>query len=174
MWDRTMKLAAVSAGGMSSLMSSVLNPNFKGIPDAKALAKYLINAMITIKKNDLPIRIYISQDVSNKIGNLLAALGVKFRTIPADKMQPPYIFLTTEDNYLVIKTVDSNGKEIASYKTPFPKFIEAFEEFFTRYKERRTQRKEKEALPPVDEVIVSSESLKKFMEKYRELFGEDL
>jgi len=168
-----MNLNTVSAGGTSINIARVLSPSFRGIPDATALAKYLIRTLVFIKKNNLPIKIYLTQDVTAKIGNILTALGVKFKTIPASRMEPPYILLSAEDNYIVIKTVDSSGREIASYKAPLSKFIEAFELLSSSYR-KKSKQKEKSSEPQlVDEIIVSAESLEKFLERYRDILEEE-
>lgn len=168
-----MKLNTIPGGGVNiSVISSILNPNFKGIPDARSLAKYVIRSLIEIKKNNLQIKIYLSQDVTNKIGNILLSMGVKFKTIPVTKMEAPYIFLTVDDNYIVIKTANADGRELATYKAPFSKFVEAIESFFSSYKSKKAKKKENQ-MKHVDEVIISSDDLKKFLEKYKFIFGED-
>jgi len=160
----------MSAGGTTSLISSILNPSFGGAPDAKALAKYLVNATLVIKRNDLPVRIYLTHDVTEKIGDILSAMGVRFKTVPVDRMEPPYIFLTLEDTYLIIKTVDINGKEVRTFRTPFSEFIEALKEYAShRMRKRKREEEEKRTVYIDDEM---TKDLKKFMEWYGKTFGE--
>jgi len=164
-----MNLASMPTSVGSSI-ATILNPSFKGIPDAKALATYLLNALAQIKKENLPIKIYLTQDVSNKIGNLLTAMGVKIRTLPADKMEPPYIFIYTEGSDIVIKTVDSDGKEINSFRAPFTKFVETFETLVVSKKEKKAKQKEKPQV--VDEIFVDTRDLQKFMEHVEKIIGK--
>jgi len=166
---RHMNLASMSIPAGSAI-TAVLNPSFKGIPDAKALATYLLNALVQIKKENLPVKIYLTQDVSNKIGNLLTSMGIKIRTIPADKMEPPYIFIYAEGSDIVIKTVDTDGKEVNTFRAPFAKFVETFETLVTSKKERKVKQKEKPQV--VDEVFVGTEDLHKFMEYVEKIIGK--
>lgn len=155
--------------GSQNMVSLVLNPGFKGVPDTQTLAKYLLNALLTISRNKLDVRLYVTKDVSAKIGNLLLSMGVKIRTIPADKMTPPYIMLTSEDGNLLLKTVDQDGKEIASYRVPLAKFVEDLEEYYSRLKEKRTAgRKDKQKKGEVDEIILSETELLKYVEDLEE------
>jgi len=164
-----MSLAVSTPVGTS--IAAILNPSFKGVPDAKALATYLLNALAQIKKENLPIKIYLTQDVSNKIGNLLTAMGVKIRTIPVEKMEPPYIFIYLEDGDVVIKTVDANGKEVNTFRAPFSKFVEELEAIATSKKEKKTS-KQREKPQVVDEIFLGTEDLHKFMERLEKILGK--
>jgi len=150
---------------------AILNPSFKGVPDAKALATYLLNALAQIKRENLPIRIYVTQDVSNKIGNLLTAMGVKIRTIPVEKMEPPYIFIYQENGDVVIKTVDANGKEVNTFRAPFSKFVEELEAVATSKKEKKAG-KQREKPQVVDEIFLDTEDINKFMERLEKIVGK--
>lgn len=165
-----MSTAPMPAVGVSPI-TTVLNPSFKGVPDARTLATYLLNALVQIKKEDLPIKIYLTQDVTNRIGNILTALGVKIRTVPVEKMSPPYIFIYTENGDIVVKTADSDGKEVSSFRAPFNKFVEAFEALFTSKKERKAKQKEKPTV--VDEAFLGTEDLHKFVEQLNNLIGRE-
>jgi len=160
---------SINMGG-GNLIATVLNPSFKGVPDAVSLAKYLLNALYVIKKHDLPIHIYIDHDLTPKIGPILQAMGVKFKTIPVEKMVPPYIFIDSEDGYVVIKSVDSSGKEVSSFRAPLTKFIEAFQEFYL--KEKKAAKKEKAKKDVVDEAIVSLPDIEKFISEHKDIFEE--
>jgi len=157
--------------GPNVALMNVLNPSFKGVPDAKAVAVYLLNALIQIKKEGLPVKIYLTQDVTNKIGNILTSLGIKIRTVSAEKMSPPYIYLFTENGDIVIKTVDPEGKEVASIRAPFNKFIDAFEAAFTSKRDKKAKAKEKPVV--VDEIIASDIEPEKFLEHVEKLIKRD-
>lgn len=134
---------AISAGGsVGALVASVINPGFRGIPDAGATVKFLLNAMLTIKKYDLPVRIYLTKDVSEKIGSILSAMGVKFKLVPVDKMSPPYIFIYQSETYFVVKTVDEDGKEVSEFSVPASKFIEELQSYITKRRARAKRGKD--------------------------------
>lgn len=137
----------------SAMLSSLINPAFRGLPDASAVARYLINAMVSIKKYDLPMRIYVTREVTEKIGGILAAMGVRFKLIPTDKMDPPYIFIYQSDTYFVIKTVDEGGREVAEFSVPIAKFVEELQSYLSkgRGKPKRSKVEEVNALIIGDE-----------------------
>ncbi|MEM4787705.1 MAG: hypothetical protein QXV28_06995 [Ignisphaera sp.] len=137
-------------------IASILNPGFKGIPDAGAVAKYLLNAMITIKRYDLPIRIYLTKDVAEKIGNILSAMGIRFKLLSIDKMTPPYIYIYAKDQYFVVKTVDENGNEVAEFSVLSTKFIENLQAFIIKKKRGSKQKKNGEE---VEELIIHPDFL---------------
>jgi len=160
--------ATISIGGSTGVaIASVLNPGFRGIPDAGAVVKYLLNAMSTIKRYDLPVRIYLTKDVAEKIGNILAAMGVRFRLVPVDKMSPPYIYIYAKDQYFVVKTVDENGKDVAEFSVPSSKFIEELQAFITRRREGAKRRKKEEEGEEVEELTIHSDFLT-YMKKAEE------
>lgn len=160
---------SISVGGVAgALVASVLNPGFKGLPDAGAAARFLLNAMLTIKKYDLPVRIYLTKDVSEKIGNILAAMGVKFKLVPVDKMTPPYIFIYQSDTYFVIKTVDEGGREVSEFSVPITKFVEELQSYATR---RRSRVKKEKAEGEVNSLIIE-DSFVEHMKKLEKEQGE--
>ena len=166
-----MRTASIpTGGGSASAILSVLNPSFKGVADAKTLARYLLTALTVIKKQNLPVKIYVTQDITDKLGNILTALGVRFRTIPVDAMSPPYIFLYTENGDIVVKTVDADGKEVATFRAPFAKFVEYFEELFNAKKPKKPK---KEKVQRVDEVYLPSETAETFIEHMKDEILED-
>lgn len=149
-----------TVGRLANPATAILSPSFKGVPSAETLARYLLRALAEIKRCGLPVRVYLTQEVTRAVGNLLLLLGVRFKTVPASKMQPPYILLSSEGDYIVVETVDAGGRTLATYRAPFTKFVEALASLITR---RRTGGRERtEHL--VDEVIVSQEALERILE----------
>lgn len=135
-------------------VASVLNPGFKGIPEAGAAVKYLLNVMSAIRRYDLPIKIYVTKDVSDKIGNILTAMGVRFKLVPADKMTPPYIYIFSNETYFVVKTVDENGKDVAEFSVLASKFIESLQDFISRRRGELKQKKKEKKPDDVNELLV--------------------
>lgn len=147
-------MSTISIGGSTgAIVASIINPGFKGIPDAGATVRFLLNAMLTIKKYDLPIRIYVTKEVSEKIGNILSAMGIKFKLVPVDKMTPPYIFIYQSETYFVVKTVDEGGKEATEFSVPVSKFIEELQGYMTRRRGRSKKEGEVSNLIITDDFV---------------------
>ncbi|MEM1693967.1 MAG: hypothetical protein QXE75_05025 [Sulfolobales archaeon] len=164
-------MSTLSIGSVGVTVTSILNPGFRGIPNAGAVVKYLLNAMITIKRYDLPVRIYLTKDVSERIGNMLTAMGIKFRLVSVDKMTPPYIYIYARDRYFVIKTVDEGGKDVAEFQVLSTKFIEELQTIITRKREGTRQRKKKEN-DEIEELVINSDFLN-YIKKIEEFSQTD-
>lgn len=119
-------------------VAGILKPAFQGIPDGATAAKYLIDTMIAISKYNLPIKIYITKDVAEYIGNLLTALNIRFRSVHASGMQYPCIFISVEGGNFVISTYDENGTLLESFKIPVHKLIEELRAIVLKKKSRKT------------------------------------
>ena len=165
---------AVTTTNMSTPISAVLNPGFKGVVDAKTLARYLLDVLIKISKENLPIKVYATQDITAKIGNILVSLGVKIRTVSAESMSPPYIYLFLEDGDIVVKTVDEGGKEVAVYKVPFTKFVEHFEHLYNLRRGGGGKKSKKEKVVKfVDEYSMTPETAEALIDILKnDLLGE--
>ncbi|MEM1694360.1 MAG: hypothetical protein QXL19_08880 [Ignisphaera sp.] len=147
-----MSATTISIGSTGISIASILNPNFRGVVDAGTIVKYLLNAISIIKRYDLPIRIYLTKDVSERIGNILASMGIRFRLTHIDKMVPPYIYIYNDDQYYIIKTIDENGKNVAEFSVLSNKFIEELHALITK-KKKDTKLEEE-----VEELIIHLDS----------------
>lgn len=99
--------------GLNVRIAGLLNPRFGSVPGPKAIARYFVEALSAIARAGLPIRIYLDHRITVAIAPLLRELGVKFRTISADRMQPPYIllFIDEDTGRLVVETCDPDLKK---------------------------------------------------------------
>ena len=151
-------VASTAINAHTASIHTIIAPRFKGIVDARTIATYFIKTAALIKKSDLPIRIYVAEDLADKIVNLLVALGIKFKTMPASRLEPPYIFLDLVNGDLVLRTVDTNGRVVAEYKVPLTKFISALEELLANSRRGRDGKR-------VKEIVISKEDAKEILEK---------
>jgi len=89
-------------------ISMLLNPKFGNIPEPKLVARYFAEALSAIASEGLPVKMYLDHRITVALAPLFKELGVRFRTIPADEMKPPYIlfFLDEDTGRLVVETCD--------------------------------------------------------------------
>ena len=160
-------MSVSAATAQPSQLLSVLSPQFRGIPDAGALARYLVRALVTIKREGLPVRIYLSQDLVERVGGLLAELGVRFRAVPVSRLEPPYILLDTEGGSVVLRTVDEGGRVVAQHAVPLAKFVEALEALLRRGRGRRGEER------TVSELVIAEEDLQRFLERLESILREE-
>lgn len=148
---------ATLSNNVLPMITQVLNPGFKGVPDSVALTKYFLNSVATIRRYGLPVRIYVTKEVADRIGNILTAIGIKFKLIPAEKMTPPYIFVYQNGSYFVIRTVDEAGRVCNEFTVPINKFVEELQSYVLR--------KKKTAEKKVEEVheLVMDEDFDRFI-----------
>ncbi|MEM4921364.1 MAG: hypothetical protein QXQ35_08635 [Candidatus Nezhaarchaeales archaeon] len=88
-------------------ISSILRPAFSGVPNAKALVKYIISVISAIKHGGHKVRFYVTGDIAVAIRPALERLGVKL--LPAQELKPPYVLFKLEDGEVVVEA--SDGKE---------------------------------------------------------------
>jgi len=148
-----MSTTTISIGSTGITVASILNPCFKGIVDAGAIAKYLLNTITIIKRYDLPVHIYLTKDVAERIGNILTSMGIRFKLVPVDKMTPPYIYIYSNDQYYAVKTMDENGKNASEFSVLSSKFIEELHTLVTK-KKKNSKLKDEE----IEELIIHLDS----------------
>jgi len=132
---------------LSMRIAEILNPRLGAAPDPKALAKYFCEALLTIAKEGLPVRVYLDHRITESVAPLLKELGVKFRTVSPDSMKPPYIYLFLNGDKLVIETVDMDLRG-RRYVARFDLFLEELAALLIQVKTKRKEyRREEEAKP---------------------------
>jgi len=134
---------------LSMRIAEILNPCLGLTPDPKALAKYFCEALLTIAKEDLPVKIYLDHRITEAIAPLFKELGVKFRTVSPDSMKPPYIYLFLDGGRLVIETVDMNLRE-RRYVTRFDLLLEELTSLVMEVKRKKGKKSEHEVEIPSD------------------------
>jgi len=93
-------------------IAGLLNPKFGSMPGPKLVARYFAEVLSAVASEDLPVKIYLDHRITVALAPLFKELGVRFRTIPADRMEPPYIFLFIDEGAgrLVVETCDPDLK----------------------------------------------------------------
>ena len=110
---------------LSVRIAELLSPKFGVAPGPKVIAKYFCKVLSTIAREGLPVKIYLDHHITERITPILKELGIKFRTVPVSKMEPPYVFLfiDEETGRLVVEICDLDLKK-RSFVTRFDLFID--------------------------------------------------
>lgn len=147
---------------------------FKGheVMDAETLAERIVYAAYYSKKYGLGLRIYLSEDVANKVANLLLKFGIKIRVVSGENIETPHILVDRDGSDVVVSGVDENGNIVFRVKAPLSKFIDALKAIImknTGRKSKKTQRKKKEET--YAEAYIPDSDLEEIEKKIKELLG---
>jgi hypothetical protein len=159
--------------GISLRISQLLNPRFGAFPSPRDVAKYFCKVLATIGAEKLPVKIYLDHRVTERIAPILRELGIKFRTVPVERMEPPYIFffIDEETGRLVVETCDPDLKK-RSFVTRFDLFLDELTLLLTEARKKKAEERErKKELPRIE--VLKDMSPKEFLELMKDILGEE-
>ena len=132
-------------GGISSvsLATTLGLGNIKGSVNGAVLAKSLFNALVQIKRGNLGIHIYLDGETVAKIAQILEAMGVKFALVPVEELEPPYIYVHTIDDKIIVVTTDSDNELVTVAGSEFGDFLIAFIRLFEKKYPKKAEKLEK-------------------------------
>jgi len=114
----------------------------KGAVDAVKLAGEIFNMLRTIVREKLPINIYLTKEIADKIVPILEAMGVKIKLWPVEKLEPPYVIIQEIDGNVVIITADEDDKLITAVATKLEGFLDAFIKLYDEHLKKIKRRVE--------------------------------
>jgi len=158
---------------VSLRISQLLNPRFGTFPSPKDVAKYFCKVLATIAREGLPVKIYLDHRVTEMISPMLKELGVRFRTIPVNRMEPPYLFffIDEETGRLVVETCDLDLKK-KTFITRFDLFIDELALLLMEVRRKKSEKKkERKELPRIE--ILKDMSPKEFLELMKDILEEE-
>jgi len=158
--------------GLSARIAGLLNPGLGSIPSPKVVARYFAEVLSAVASEGLPIRIYLDHRITVALAPLFKELGVRFRTIPVDKMEPPYIFLFVDEGAgrLVIETCDPELKT-HRFVTRLDLFIDELTILLAQTKARRKEYRREEAKPETD--LLKDMEPKELLELVKKILEEE-
>jgi hypothetical protein len=112
--------------GVPQIASTLSLNNLKGSVSATDLAKSLFNALREIARSRLPIHIYVSEELANKIKLILEEMGLKVEILPVEKLESPYIYIEEVDDNIIVLTENEEGKIVTVVATKLKGFLEKF------------------------------------------------
>jgi len=154
-------------------IAGLLNPKFGSMPGPKVVARYFAEVLSAVAREGLPIKIYLDHRITVVLASLLKELGVKFRTLPVDKMKPPYIFLFVDEGAgrLVIETCDPELKT-QRFVTRLDLFMDELAILLAQAKARRKEyRREEETKQEID--LLKDMEPKELLELLKEILEEE-
>jgi len=153
-------------------IAGLLNPKFGSMPGPKAVARYFAEALSAIAHEGLPIRIYLDHRITMALASLFKELGVRFRTIPVDRMEPPYIllFLDEDTGRLVVETCDPDLKT-RRFVTRLDLFIDELSILLAQARTRKKEYRQEETKQEID--LLKDMEPKKLLELLKEILEEE-
>jgi len=155
-------------------IAGLLNPKFGSMPGPKAVARYFAEALSAIAHEGLPIKIYLDHRITVALAPLFKELGVRFRTVPIDKMEPPYIllFLDEDTGRLVVETCDPDLKT-RRFVTRLDLFVDELTATLAqaRARKKKEYRQEEETKQEID--LLKDMEPKKLLELLKEILEEE-
>jgi len=119
--------------GVPQIASTLSLNDLKGSVSAADLAKSLFNAIREIARSRLPIHIYVSEELANKIKSILEEMGLKVEILPVEKLEPPYIYIEEVDGKMIVLTVDEENNIVTVVATKLEGFLEEFIKLFKKH-----------------------------------------
>jgi len=159
--------------GLDVRIAGLLNPRFGSMPGPEVVAKYFVEALSTIAREGLPVKIYLDHRITVALAPLFKELGVRFRTIPVDRMEPPYIFFFVDEDTgrLVVETRDPDLKN-HRFVTRLDLFKDELTVLLARVRARKkVYRQEEETKPEID--LLKDMEPKKFLELMKKILEEE-
>jgi len=147
----TPSMPSISAG-LNTRIAELLSPRFGSMPGPEVVAKYFVEALSAIARENLPIKIYLDHRITIALAPLFKELGLRFKSVPVDRMEPPYIFLFIDDDTgrLVVETCDPSLKKYR-FITRLDLFIDELAALLVQVKAKKKEHKrEEEAKPEID------------------------
>jgi len=132
-------------------IAGLLNPKFGSMPGPKLVARYFAEVLSAVASEDLPVKIYLDHRITVALAPLFKELGVRFRTIPVDRMEPPYILLFIDEDAgrLVVETCDPDLKT-QRFVTRLDLFIDELTILLAQARARKKEYRQEETRQETD------------------------
>ena len=160
----------VSASDTGSL--SIVFDLFKGhdVMDAESLAERIVYAAYYSKKYGLGLRIYLSEDVANKVSNILLKFGIKIKIVSGEDMETPHILVDREGADVIVTGVDGDGNVVFKVRAPLSKFVDALRAIIMKTSTKKSKRnKRKRQEETYAEAYIPDSDLEEIEKKIKEL-----
>lgn len=132
-------------------IAGLLNPKFGSMPGPKLVARYFAEVLSAVASEDLPVKIYLDHRITVALAPLFKELGVRFRTIPVDRMEPPYILLFIDEDAgrLVVETCDPDLRK-HRFVTRLDLFIDELTILLAQARARKKEYRQEETRQETD------------------------
>ena len=126
--------------GTGPIMSVLRLGNIKGPVSGTQLARNLFNVLNEIKRSRLPIRIYLTREIVDKIALFLDAMGIRYILKPVEEMEPPYIFIDEVDGKIIVLTANEEGEIVTIVGSMLDSFLDSFINLFKKRYSKKSKK----------------------------------